>query len=204
MAQALSTSEYIQRRLQPMRRRLQLRDWLLLATRTLWLAPAGFALLQIIGRLTPLPSLLLWSLVPPALWLLFILGALVFRRLPAAQVARRVDLELGLRERLSTALELGSQKAENPLAGQQQDDARTFAETLRPRMLPLAIAVARRPLFAALGALILGVALAVLPNPQTAVLAERAAVRQVAAQIADQTQQLRQQIAQSQTLTPEE
>ena len=69
-------------------------------------------------------------------------------------------------------------------------------------MLPLEIA--RRPLLLALVPLVLGVALALLPNPQQRVLEERAAVQQALQQTADQTAQLRQQIAQQQTLTPEE
>ena len=74
MAQALTTGEYIQRRLRPMRARLRLGDTLLFASRTLWVGLAGFALVQIAGRLVPIPNLLLWSLLPPALWLLVILG----------------------------------------------------------------------------------------------------------------------------------
>lgn len=202
MAQALTTGEYIQRRLRPMRARLRLRDWLLLITRTLWIAPGGFALMQLLGRLTPIPNLLIWSLVPPALWLLAMLGYGLFRRLPIGQVARRVDAELGLRERLATAIELSGQAERQPLGDAQLADAHSYAGTLRPRMLPLTIA--RRPLQLALVPLALGVALALLPNPQNQVLRERAAVQQAITQIADQTQQLRQQLGQDQALTPEQ
>src|SRR6476659_2532720 len=106
MAQALRTGEYIQRRLRPMRGRLRLQDTLLLASRTLWVGLAGFALVQLAGRLLPIPNLLPLSLIAPALWLLAILGHLLLRRLPARRVAQRVDIALDLRERLSTALEL--------------------------------------------------------------------------------------------------
>ncbi|MFN8479202.1 MAG: hypothetical protein U0074_15430, partial [Kouleothrix sp.] len=133
MAQATTTSDYIQRRLRPMGRRLHLRDWLVLVSRTLWLAPAGFALVQAIGWLVPIPNLLLWSLVPPLLWLLAMVGFALFRRLPAEQVARRVDIELNLRERLSTAIELARAAEPRALDAEQQADARTYADTLRPR-----------------------------------------------------------------------
>lgn len=202
MAHALTTSDYIQRRLRPMRARLRLRDALLLASRSLWLGMAGFALVQMIGRLTPIPNLLLWSLVPPVLWLVAMLGYLLLRPLPALRVAQRVDAELGLRERLSTAIELGRAPAEHPLAELQQGDARTFADTLRPRML--ALRLARRPLLWALAPLALGLALALLPNPQDQVLRERQAVQAAVAAVAEQAQLLRREIAQSQELTPEE
>src|SRR4051812_1954370 len=176
MAQALTTGDYIQRQLRPMRSRLRLRDTLLLASRTLWIALLGFALAQVVGRLLPIPNLLVWSLVPPAAWLLGIVGYLLFRPLPPTRVAQRVDMELELRERLSTAIELSRQGEPHPLDEMQQADARTYADTLRPRMLPLAIE--RRPLQLALIPLALGLALALLPNPQDQVLAQRAAVQQ--------------------------
>src|SRR5262249_30128952 len=113
-----------------------------------------------------------------------------------------VDSALELRERLSTALELARRKEPEPLDDAQQHDARAYADTLRPRMLPLRID--RRRLLWALVPLAIGVASALLPNPQQRVLQERAAVQQALQQTADQTQQLRRQIAQDQTLTPEE
>ena len=175
---------------------------MLLASKTLWVGLTGFALVQLAGRLVPIPNLLLWSLLPPALWLLAILGYLLVRPLPARRVAQRVDSALDLRERLATALELSGHAQMQPIDEAQQSDARAYADTLRPRMLPLQIA--RRPLLLALAPLALGVALALLPNPQQRVLAERAAVQQALQQTAEQTTQLRQQIAQEQALTPEQ
>src|SRR5262249_52757505 len=176
MAQALTTGEYIKRRLRPMRGRLRMGDTLLFASRTLWMSLAGFALVQVAGRLVPIPHLLAWSMLPPALWLLAVLGYLLVRPLPAGHVARRVDSALGLRERLATALELSGHLEVQPLDEAQQSDARAYADTLRPRMLP--IRIARRPLLLALIPLALGLALALLPNPQQRVLEERAAVQQ--------------------------
>src|SRR5215212_7514461 len=132
MAQALTTGEYIQRRLRPMRGRLRLGDTLLLASQTLWIGVAGFALVQIAGRLAPIPNLLLWSLLPPALWLLAILGYLLVLPMPARRVAQRVDSALDLRERLATALELSGRTTAQPLDEAQldeaqQSDARAYA-----------------------------------------------------------------------------
>src|SRR4051812_7013665 len=140
MAQAVTTGEYIQRRLRPMRGRLRLGDTLLLASRTLWLGLSGFALVQLIGRLVPIPNLLLLSLLPIALWLVAMLGYLLVRPLPVRRVAQRVDSALNLRERLATALELSGQAQVQPLDDAQLTDARAHADTLRPRMLPLQIA----------------------------------------------------------------
>src|SRR3712207_6795816 len=130
MAQTLTTGEYIQRRLRPMRSRLRARDTLLLSSRTLWIALVGFALIQILGRLMPIPNLLLWSLIPPALWVLGVLGYLLLRPLPPGRVAQRVDVELGLRERLSTAIELSRHTEVHELDELQQADARSYADTL--------------------------------------------------------------------------
>src|SRR5262249_49763468 len=88
-----------------------------------------------------------------------------------------------------------------PLDEQQQADARSYAETLRPRMLPLRIA--RRQLLLAFLPLALGVAAVLLPNPQDRVLQERAAVQQSVNQTAAQIEQLRQQLAQAQRRPPE-
>src|SRR6185295_101163 len=115
MAHALTTGDYIQRQLRPMAARLRLRDTLLLISRSLWVSVAGFALVQIAGRLLPIPNLLLWSLAPLLLWALAILGHLLVRPLPLLRVAQRVDNALDLRERLATALELGRQDERAPL-----------------------------------------------------------------------------------------
>ncbi|HEX9438965.1 MAG TPA: hypothetical protein VF909_04745, partial [Roseiflexaceae bacterium] len=202
MAYALTTGDYLRRRLRPLAMRLRLRDTLLLASRTLWIGAAGFALVQIAGRLLPIPNLLLWSLVPPLLWVLVILGYLLVRPLPLPRVAQRVDSALDLRERLATALELSRRAEQEPLDEQQQADARAHADTLRPRMLPLRID--RRPLLLAIVPLAIGLASALLPNPQDRVLQERAAVQQSVNQTAGQIHQIQQQIAQDQTLTPEQ
>src|SRR5437867_203088 len=137
MAHALTTGDYLRRRLRPMATRLRLRDTLLLASRTLWIGMAGFALAQIAGRLLPIPNLLFWSFVPPLLWLLAIVGYLLLRPLSISRVAQRVDMALELRERLATALELSHRAERAPLDEDQQADARSYADTLRPRMLAL-------------------------------------------------------------------
>jgi hypothetical protein len=201
MAQALVVRD-IRRRLRPMAFRLRLRDTLLLISQTLWLPLAIGALVQIVGRLAPIPNLLIWSLAPLAVWLAFVLGYLVLRPMPLQRVAQRVDTMLGLRERLSTALELSKHEPPHDLDDEQQRDAREHAATLRPRMLPWL--VDKRRLALAVLPLAVLVASAMLPNPQNRVLREQTAVQQAVQQTIQQVQQAQQQIAQDKTLSPEE
>jgi hypothetical protein len=85
-------------------RRLRLRDGWLLGLRTLWMACLAGALIQIAGRVWPLERLWLWTLTPLVAWALMVLAILLLDPLPPMRVARRVDAELGLKERLATAL----------------------------------------------------------------------------------------------------
>ncbi len=191
-------------------RRLRLRDGWLLAQRSLWLAALGAALFQLAGRIWPVARLGLWTFAPLAAWLLVVPGLAILRPLPAAQIARRIDGELGLKERLSTAIftswqdekpsNLGFQPA---LVNLQHQDALAAAHAIQPRQA-LPLRWLRRPLLLAALLTATAIALAVLPNPMTAVLQERAAVAQAAEEQAAEIEKLRQDIEQAQTLTPEE
>ena len=196
------TINHLQQRLRPMALRLRLRDTLWFASSTLWVAALLALALQIAGRLVPISGLLWMSLAPPALWILIVIGYLTVRPLPPIRVAQRIDALLDARERLATALELGQRAEQTPLVELQQRDAYSFATTLQPRLVPLEIN--RRPLIVALALAAAVVALIILPNPQDQVLEERAAVREAVQQAAAQIEQLRQEIAQNQTLSPEE
>ena len=88
-------------------RRLRLRDGWLLGLRTLWVACLVGLLIQIAGRVQPLENFWLWTMVPLVVWALMVLGISLFNPLPLMRVARRVDAELGLKERLATALMFG-------------------------------------------------------------------------------------------------
>ncbi|HBX68686.1 MAG TPA: hypothetical protein DEH25_04710, partial [Chloroflexi bacterium] len=88
------------------RRRLRLRDGWLLAQRTLWLALASTLAILLFGRFVPISTLALWAWgLPLLLWLCAVIGYSILRSQPLPRVARRIDLELGLKERLSTASE---------------------------------------------------------------------------------------------------
>lgn len=116
----------------------------------------------------------------------------LLRPYPLPQVARRLDQELGLKDRLATALELEERRPGNVedwhvdeapfqpghLAALQQHDALAVAQRLDPH--GLAWGLPRRPLWLAGGLALLLLALLLLPNPMDAILAERAAIQAAA------------------------
>ncbi len=203
MAQSLSTYDHLRRQLRPLGLRLRLGDTLLVASRSLWLAAAATTLVALAGRLLPIAHLRLWAAAPLLLWLLGVIGYALFRPMPPARVARRVDQLLGLRERLATALELHDRDAHDLLSERQQEDAGALARTLTARQLPLR--VDRQPLLWAIPPLILSALLLfVLPNPQDQVLAQRQAVQAALAESADQLAELERQIGEETQLSAED
>jgi hypothetical protein len=189
-------------------RRLRLFDGWLLAQRSLWIAVLAGLLIGVIGRFWPIPNLALWGLAPLAFWLLAVVGITLLRRQPPLHVARRIDAELGLKERLSTALLLktptGDAAEFDPeLVALQRADALHAARSVAlPGAYPLRLL--QRPLATAL-LLCLGVlVLAVLPNPMHQILAERAAVARAAAEQAERMETLAEEIGRVEELTPEE
>lgn len=188
--------------------RLRLRDGWLLAQRWLWVVCLLAALVQAAGRVRPLEHLWLWTLIPLAAWPLVVIGTSLFRPLPPTRIARRVDAELDLKERLATALALERWVTGTGLAGwpsliarQHQDALATAQEMELRRAFPLRWLP--QPLLLA-GILAAGiVALAALPNPMHAVLAERAAVGQAAEEQANRIQELRDEIQDAEGLSPE-
>jgi septal ring factor EnvC (AmiA/AmiB activator) len=206
------------------RRRLRLRDGWLLAQRSLWIPALVSLLVQLAGRLFPIAGLWLLTLLPFGFWLVIIIGYAQFAPMTIMHTARRLDLELGLHERLSTALALQGALAESTgtstekavvpiplifpsLVRAQRQDALSMAETVLAAIASgkaLALTWLARPLAVA-GTLTLAVLISgLLPNPQDLVLAERAAVRQEAETQAQRVEELRKQIESSQELSPEE
>ena len=202
-------------------RRLRLRDGWLLAQRSLWAACLPAALIQLGGRVWPVERLWLWTLSPLAAWLLAVGAWSLLRPLSPMRVARRVDAELGLKERLATALvlkgwmvqKLKDVKGAGPppsfltarpaLVALQREDALAVAREIHPARA-FALRWLRRPLLLAAIFVVTTVALAVLPNPMDAVLSERAAVAQAAKEQAEQIEKLREEVEKAQELTPEE
>jgi hypothetical protein len=193
--------------LRPLGRRLRLREAQLLAARTLWLPLLAAALVLLAGRLVPLAGYSRIAWLPLALWLVAVPGYGLLRPLAPARVARHTDAALGLRDRLSTALELGHDAPERSshfdptLVLYQQTDALNIAHALDPRQA-FPLRWPRRPLALAAIGLAIALLLSLLPNPMDAVLAERAAVAAAAEEKAEQLEQLAEELAQDKSLDP--
>jgi hypothetical protein len=214
-------------------RRLRLRDGWLLAQRSLWFASLAALLIQLVGRVRPVDRLWLWTLAPLLPWLLVVAARSLLQPLSPVRVARRVDAELGLKERLATALMLEGWKAGKPegwkggaLGSTDQtpklpNSHPSILPTFQPSLIMLQRQDAlssvraidpqrafplrwlRRPLLLTAVFLLATLVLAALPNPMDALLAERAAVAQAAEEQAERVEELRQEVEKAQELTPE-
>lgn len=199
--------------LQQGRRRLFWRTAWSNVQRTLWLPFLASVLLLIAGRIFPIPQLRLWLVAPFLLWSVSLLGAVLRGRLSLHQAAIRLDRELHLKERLSTAWELQHyQPQELPPDLQvfiqpQREDA---LHSIRSLDLKAALPFPWSPAHLRLAGLLLAVAVGLMfaPNPMDRVLAERQAVRQAAERQAEQleklAEQLEEQIARQEAPTPEQ
>lgn len=204
-------------------RRLQrsLRGWdarLRLQQSVSWL-PKGLLTGAILALALALAARL-WPLVPrrdviglaALLVALGALGALVgvwlWKRTPV-QLARRFDVLFGLKERLSTALELGHGilPAESQvLARQQLEQALRVAGHVDPAHY-ISLRPERRASiwWGSLLAVLLASGLAIfLPNPQEQVLAQQAEVEQAVTQTLEELEHLREQAITDPSLTPEQ
>ncbi len=201
----------LSRYLKIFRRRLRLQDGVHEAQRNLWIAMLISLAIQVMGRVFPVEMLTLWTLAPIAFWLLSMSLYTALKPLPAMRVARRVDQALGLRQRLSTALTFEGLSASHikptlyadpRLVAAQRADALSVAIAIRPsRDLPLAWQPRSLWLAGALFACI--VVSAILPNPMDAVLAQRRQLQEEAARQAQKIEKIREEIAQSQELSPQ-
>ena len=144
--------------------------------------------------------ILLWlSLAPLGLWLIAILGYLLFHRIDDAVTARRVDHLLDLRERVATALELSNRPPEDEIEERQQSDALEVAGRLHPRQLGWAFN--RRALLHFALPLLIGAAMLFLPNPQDRVLAEQATLATAIQETIKTIQDQRAEIGRNQELS---
>lgn len=179
-------------------RHLRWHDALRLAASTLWPALLLAALIQVAGRLWPLPDRHLWAALPLEIWLMGVMLYSLLRPLTLRQIALRLDRELCLKDRLATALELEEQEKfhafeskapygqpsslptfqSSPLSTLQLADALSVAQRLTPQMLPWHLP--RRPLWWAGGLLALTLVLTFLPNPIDAILVQQAAIQAAA------------------------
>ncbi len=187
-------------------RRLRWRDGLWLAARSLWWPILAALVIELAARFWPVPDRHVWALAPLQIWLLGVALYTLLRPLPPEQVARRLDRTLGLKDRLSTALEfshrpLADLSALN-LVQLQWADALAAIEHLPSGALPWRWP--RRQVGWAGGLLALVMALGLLPNPIDAILAEQAAVRQAAQEQAQAIETARRDLERATKPTSEE
>ncbi|HMQ55489.1 MAG TPA: hypothetical protein PKD98_25625 [Anaerolineae bacterium] len=185
----------VQGQIRTMTRYLRLRDGLRLATRSLWSALLGGALIALAARVWPLENRYLWSVLPLLIWFGGVSSYTFLRPLPPLLAARRLDRELGLKDRLATALELHASSPEpGPLAfpARQLADAALTAAQLSPGRLDWR--QSRRPLGWAGGLLLIALSLVLLPNPMDAILAQREAIKAAAEAQSKALQEARQEL----------
>jgi hypothetical protein len=188
------------------RRRMRLRDGWHRFQRLSCLAAMGVFALLLVGRVVPIPRLWMWAFLGP--WLLSLgasFGYALLRPITLLRAARQIDLELGLKERISTALEFSNaheQLSPGLLLQRQYTDALAVAGAADPRR-DFPFTWLRRPTLAAVSILVASLVLAWLPNPMDAVLAEREAVKQATQVQAEKVEALQQEIEQDTSLTPE-
>ncbi len=194
--------------------RLRLRDGWQLAQRTLWWAMLLSVLVLVVGRLWPIEQLWIWALIPTAVWLVGVIGYTLFRPQPVLRVARRVDAELHLKERLSTSLVIdgvGGKQIPEALKASFQPELvdQLHADALHTmrgidavRDFPLR--AERRALLFSTVALAAALALLFLPNPMDGVIRERQEVVRETQRQAEQIDRLRDQVKNAQEMSPEE
>jgi hypothetical protein len=162
-----------------------------------------------VGRLVPIQGLTLWAVSPTLFWLCAILIYSLLYPRSFADIAQEVDLELSLKERLSTALELNSQDTQSvksrssELQKLQQNDALVSIKAINPQnAFPLYWLP--RPLIAAACLFVITLLLITIPNPMDVLLAEREAVEQSTSEQAQLINELKNEINISNDLAPEE
>jgi len=208
--------------LEDFRRRIRWRDGCLLVQRSFWIALAVAIPIQVVGRFWPLAHLPVWVLVPILLWLVLIMGFIWLQPMSLMLAARRVDAELRLKERLSTAVYLKAQIGihledqgitsqtqpgfQSELVTLQQQDALASARSIYPHQaFPLQW---RRKSLLLTAPLVVTIAvLAILPNPMDAILAKRAALASAIKDQAVQVEKIKEDLQKDtneQELTPEE
>jgi hypothetical protein len=152
----------------------------------------------------------IWTAIPLLAWLLIVASLSLLRPLPPARVARRIDAELALKERLATAWMLGAKSGDTghrspitePLIALQQQDALAAAQAIEPRQA-LPLRWLHRPLLWAATLAALAIVSTALPNRMDARLAERAAIAEEAQAQAQRIEELAQQL-ETDELSPEE
>jgi hypothetical protein len=187
-------------------RRLRRRLWWRRAVRSglLILAAAilGVALVQLLARAFPLEAApWIQAGVCGVAAVAWVVDA-ARRRPSLVDAARRADEELGMRQRLGTALELAGHETRDALEGRQLADARArlnevdLRRAFRPQL-------ARRPLAIVGAGLAMTLLLVAWPNPQDDLLDQRRAAREAAERVAERVEDEAEEIAEENVENPD-
>ncbi|MGI8929706.1 MAG: hypothetical protein ACR2F5_00190, partial [Candidatus Limnocylindria bacterium] len=169
---------------------------------TLAAAALGVALLQLLGRAFPIEALPWMQGAVVALGVVAWLVASARRRPSLVETARRADEELGLRQRLGTALELAAGEATDPLVARQLADARArLNETEIRHAFPPRLA--RRPLAIAGVGLAMTLLLVAWPNPQDDLINQRRTAREAAERVAERIEELAEELGEENVDNPD-
>jgi len=186
-------------------RRLRLVDSCLMAQRTFWFALLISISFQIAGRFWPIKWLWLWALIPILIWAFIVIMYGYLKPIPLINIAHRIDGELNLRERLSTAIFLSAQYQDQGIGSTslkfpqsmilaQQGDALFFAQSIQPKK-SFPLKWVRRPIyFSGILALLL-ILLFAIPNSMNEVLDQREAIKSAAREQASKIEELQQEVA---------
>lgn len=186
-------------------RRIHLRECWQLAQKTLWVAFLFGVLLQILGRILPIKFLDGWTLLSLTAWVMVILSIWGLKRQSLLKTAQRVDIELKLKERLSTALTIEAGTTEFPslLITAQREDALSAARKIQEKSA-FPLQSNKRQLGAAGIMLVVLLVLVFIFNPMDVVIAQENAVEQAAQEEAEKIEQLEEQIKKDERLSEEE
>lgn len=199
--QHTAKSENIVTALRPWRRRLLAQQATRWTARGVVVGILLACLVLLIAHVVPWAGAIYWASGVAVLCILITFGTALWYRPSFATAARRVDRQLKLHDRLSTAWELRDEVS--PLATLQRRDALKQLGTHTPKaalsLLP------GRSLFIVFGVAFLAfILLLVLPNPMDAVLKQQAAFQKSVTKQISHIEQTRQQLLHQPSVTPEQ
>jgi chemotaxis protein histidine kinase CheA len=185
-------------------RRLRLREMWVLFQTTFWIPALCAVVIQIAGRVFPIPNLWIWTLSALAIWALMAVMVPIIKPKPLERIAKDVDRELGLKERLSTAWILQNDifHFEKMLVKAQRRDALARASSIvTTQAFPFRWI--KKPLIFGFCLLLFAAASEFLPNSMDLRLKEKAALQEEAREQAARVEELKEEITESQELSPE-
>lgn len=195
------SSQNIVTALRPWRRRLLLQQGTHWTARGLAVGLVLACLVLVVSRLIPWAGAIYWAAGIGLLCVLLALGFTLWYRPTFAITARRVDKQLKLHDRLSTAWELRDEVSS--LATLQRRDALKQLGTYTPKAA-LSLRPTRSLLIVFGVALLAIVALLILPNPMDAVLKQQAVFQKTVTTQIKHIEQTRQQLVHQLGITPEQ